>query len=268
MKLKTFKIIIVVILCFLIFLVLNKFFYQRLKNIVFLISAPIQEFLWQEQNIFSQTFKSLFEIKKLRGDYEELKKENLFLEGEVLRLKDLEKENKELREALELGLKEEYHLILADVISRKIEEDSILINRGGKDGVSENMTAITKEKILIGKVEKVFDDFSQVVLISKKDFTFSVAVETDTGAILGASKGQGNSKLKIELLPKEVQIKKGDMVSTSILGGTFPKNLLVGKIASCEKKDVEPFQEGEITPFFKELHLETLFLIKSQEKEK
>lgn len=262
MKLKTFKIIIVVILCFLIFLVLNKFFYQELKNVVFLISAPIQKFLWQEQNIFSRAFKSLFEIKKLRGDYEELKKENLFLKSEVLRLKDLEKENKELREVLELGLKEEYHLILADVISKKIEEDSILINRGKRDGVSENMTAITKEKILIGKVEKVFNDFSQVVLISEKDFTFSVAVETDAGAILGASKGQGNFKLKIELLPKEVQIKKGDMVSTSLLGGTFPKNLLVGEIAYCEKKDVEAFQEGEITPFFKELNLETLFLIK------
>ena len=55
MKLKTFKILIIVILLFLTFLVLNKFFYQTFKNTFFLISSPVQKFLWQKQNVFSQT---------------------------------------------------------------------------------------------------------------------------------------------------------------------------------------------------------------------
>jgi len=261
MKLKTFKIIIAVIFLFLIFLVLNKFFYGPFKNTVFLISETTQKFLWQKQNIFSQTLNAFFESKTLRENYEELKKENFFLKGELLRLKDLEKENKELREVLELGLKEEFNLIFAEVISEKNKEDSILVNRGEKDGVSEGMTAITKEKVLVGKVKKVFDDFSQIVLISEKDFTFSVEVQTGEGSILGACKGEGDSKLKIELLPQEVLIKEGDIVFTSLLGGTFPKNLLVGKIKSINKEDVDPFQKGEITPFFKELTPETLFLV-------
>jgi len=261
MKLKTFKIIIAVIFLFLFFLVLNKFFYNSFKNTVFLISETTQKFLWQKQNIFSQTLNNLFDSKILRENYEALKKENLFLKSELLKIKDLEKENKELREVLGLGLKEEFNLIFAEVISEKDKEDSLLINRGGKDGVSEGMAAITKEKVLVGKVKKVFDDFSQVVLISEKDFTFSVEVQTGEGSVLGACKGEGDSKLKIELLPQEALIKKGDVVFTSLLGATFPKNLLVGKIKSISKEDVEPFQQGEITPFFKELTLENLFLV-------
>ena len=199
MKLKIFKIIIVIIIVFLIFLALNKFFCQTLKNTVFLISEPVQKLFWQEQNIFSQWLKNLFQSKNLKRNYEELKKENLFLKSEILRLKDEELENKELRKVLDLDLKKEFKLILADVISKKIGQDSILINRGSKDGVSEDMTAITSDKVLIGKVEEVLDDFSQVKLISEKNFTFSVEVETDEGPVLGACNGYGNFKVKIEL---------------------------------------------------------------------
>lgn len=267
MKLKTFKIIIAVILLFLIVFVVNKFFYQELKNIVFFISSPIQKFLWEEENVFSQWIKGIFESKRLKIENNELKKQNLSLRSEILQLEDLEEENKKLRKALDLGLEKEYSLILSDIISKKIEEDSILINLGRKDGVSEEMTAITEEKILIGKVGKVFDNFSQVILITQKDFSFSVEVETKEEQVLGAAQGQGNFKLKIEFLPKETQIKEGDMVITSVLGGNFPKNLLVGEIKTIKKSDVEPFQTGEIAPFFKKLPLENLFLIVPKEKE-
>ncbi len=295
MKLKNLKIIVIFVLIFLIFLILNKFFYQRIKNAVFLISSPIQKFLWQKQGIFSQAFESLFEAKRMERENEELKKENLFLKNQLLELKDLEEENKELREALELGLKTEYRLIFAEVISKKVEEDSILVNRGEKDGVSEGMTAITKERVLLGKVEEVFDDFSKIRLITDKGFTFSVIVEPDIGitrgglsdnlieelsqglaedssvssaedSVLAACEGKGNFGLKIKFLPQDCQIKEGYIVSTSFLGGIFPENLLVGRVKEIEKKDIEVFQEGEISPFFKDLEIETLFLVTPREE--
>lgn len=265
MKSKKLKIVLVILLIFLAFLALNKFFYLNIKNIVFSVSSPIQKFLWQKQNTMSEIFGSFFKLKELKIENRELKKENLFLKSKILELKELEKENKNLREALDLELEKEFNLILTEIISQKSEGDFVLINRGKKDGVSENMPLITKEKVLVGKVGQVFNNFSQVILISNKNFTFSVKVESEDDSILGSAKGKGNFKLQIELLPSDSPIKTGDIVSTALLEGTFPENLLVGEIKNIKKSDIKPFQEGEIEPYFRKLNLETLFLIKEEE---
>lgn len=272
MKSKKLKIVLVILLIFLALLALNKFFYLNIKNIVFSISSPIQKILWQKQNTMSEIFGSFFKLKEFKIENRELKKENIFLKSKILELKELEKENKNLREALDLELEKEFKLILAEIISQKTEGDFVLINQGKKDGVSENMPLITKEKVLVGKVGQVFNNFSQVILISNKNFTFSVKIALPTGrqeseedSILGSARGKGNFELQIELLPSDSPIKTGDIVSTALLEGTFPENLLVGEIKNIKKSDIKPFQEGEIEPYFRKLNLETLFLIKKEE---
>ncbi len=261
---KIFKIILIVVLVILILFLLNKFLFQRIKNTAFLVFSPIQKFLWQENNIFSQALGSFFKFKKLGIENEELKKENFFLKAEISRLREIEKENEELREILELGFNQEFKLIMTQIISKKNESDSFLINCGEEEGVRKGMAVISKEKVLIGKVKEVFDDFSQVSLITERNFSFSVEVESEEEWILGACQGGGNYRLGIELLPKEESFKEGDLIITSILGGEFPKGLLVGEVKSIEKKAAEPFQSAEIEPYFKNLELKYLFLIEER----
>ena len=261
MKINFFQIVILFVFLFLIFFLVNNFFYQSIKNTVFSIFSPVEKFLWQKGNSFSQWRNGIFEINKIKIDNNELKKENLLFKNKIIELANIEKENKELRQALGLGLEREYNLILADIISKKTEEDSILINQGKKNGLKENMAVITNEKVLVGKIGKVFNDFSQVNLISQKGFNFDAKVIVGESETLGAVHGQGNFKIKIELLPKELQFKEGDIVATSLLGGIFPENLLIGKIKTIKKNDLTPFQEAEIIPCFKEIKSDHLFII-------
>lgn len=288
MKLNNLKIAIVIILVFLIFISVNRFFYQEVKKLSFIVS-PIEKLFWQKENNFFQWLESIFKIKQIKLENQKLKKENFSLMNQILELRDIEKENETLKKALGLGLNQEYNLILADLISKKTEDDSILINKGRKQGVKKDNTVITEEKVLIGKIGKVFDDFSQVLLISQKDFNFSVkimhnitttTITTTTIAttttttttsinataiiseeITGMAQGKENFKIDIKFLPKQAEIKKGDLIATSILGGIFPKDLLVGEIKDIKKNDIEPFQQGEIKPYFKEIELEKVFII-------
>jgi rod shape-determining protein MreC len=261
MKLKIPQIIILLALLFLIFFLVNNFFEQPIKNTIFLIFSPAEKFLWQKENDFFQWWEGVFEINKIKIENNELKKENLFLKNKIIELTNVEKENKELMQALGLGLGQEYDLILADIISKKTDEDSILINQGRKNGLKENMAVITKEKVLVGKVGKVFNDFSQVNLISQKGFSFDAKVIAGENEVLGVIRGQGNFKIKIELLPKELQFKEGDLVATSLLGGIFPENFLIGMLKTIKKNDATPFQEAEIIPYFKEIKFDHLFVI-------
>jgi rod shape-determining protein MreC len=134
-----------------------------------------------------------------------------------------------------------------------------LINKGSKDGIEENMPVITSQKILVGKIYKVYKNYSRVMLLTDKENSFGgkiVGKET-----LGEVSGEGNLKIIFDLIPQEKEISEGDLVETTALGGVFPKGLLVGKIGKIQKSDVQSFYQAEISPFFDLDKLETVFII-------
>lgn len=250
-------------LIFLIFFSLNKLGIARVRNTIFLISSPFQKAFWVSGQKVSGFFQTLFELKDLKKENQELKKINFQLLRENLQLQELERENKILREALDLGLEKKFSFILTEPISTETEGDFILINKGKRDGLQREMPVITPEEIILGKIGEVFDDFSQVILISNQGFSFSIAIQAGTeNEVLGVSRGKGNYEIQFELVPKEARIEKGNIVSTSLLGGTFPQGLLVGEIKTLKKSDIKPFQVGKIQPYFLETDLGALFVIK------
>jgi rod shape-determining protein MreC len=259
---KIFKIIFLILAVLLVLFSINEFFYKSFKNIVFSVSSPFQKFFWSLSNTSNDIFESIFNLKNIKIENTELKKENLFLKGELLKLKKIREENNQLRRALDIGLGNEFSLIYAEVISKKPTEDSLLISKGRQDGVKNGIAVVSEEKILIGRINEVFDNFSEVRLISHKDFTFSIEIEIKEDKKISAiSKGKGNFNIDIELLPKEVEFKRGNLVLTNGLGGIFPENLLVGEIASFKKAGLQPFSQAKLLPYFKTLNLEKLFLI-------
>lgn len=265
MEYKNFKIIAAVILIFLVLFSFNKFLYQGLKNISFLIAQPIEKFFWQESSVLSKAVEAFFNLRGIEAENQALLKENFILKNQILELKDLKEQNKDLRQALSLGLEKEYQLIASNIILKQAQGDFALIDKGEADQVVLGMPLITKEKVLVGKVDAVFKNFSRVILISEKDFTFSIKIQAGGQTVLGAAKGQGNFKNKFELVPKEAQLTVGDLVSTSVLGRVFPANLLVGEVKSIERSDPEPFQYGELKTYFKNSLPGILFLIKTSD---
>jgi len=262
MNSKRTKLLLILLIIFLIFFSLNKFGLNQIRNAIFLISSPFQKILWETGEKVSLSFGALFEVQNLKREAQELKKLNFQLQYQVISLKELTEENRALREALNLGLQKPLTLSLAKAISRTSAGDFILINQGKNEGISKGLPVITAEKILLGKIEEVFDNFSTVALISNPKTTFDIEVLTETEGVLGLAAGKGNFKVQFQFIPKEAQIKEGDIVITSDLGGNFPQGLLVGTIKTFKKSDIEPFLTGEIKPFFQEINLTNLFIIK------
>jgi len=239
---------------------------NKIKNFFYLISSPIQKSLWGAGDKVSDFFELISEIKKLKKENEELKLKIQELLAKNAKMFELEKENKILREALEIGLEKEFGLILAEVIGKDISQDSILINKGKKDGLNNNLPVITQQKILVGRVGEIYENFSRIILASNKESAFNAQISRDeegfADEISGVVKGRGNFQLFLDLVPKEKEIKEGDRVITTSLGGIFPKGLLVGQIQKVKKSDIEPFQQAEIKPSFDIKELETVFIIK------
>ena len=231
----------------------------EVKNFFYLISSPIQKTFWRAGERVSDFFETINEIKNLKKENDELKLKIQTLEAESVALKELKKENELLREALEIGLEKEFKLILTQVTGKDISQDFILIDKGAKNGISENLPVITQQKVLVGKIIQVYKNFSKVQLISDKDISFDAKISGQE--IFGLVKGKGNFNLYLDLVPQEEEIKEGDLLVTSALGGVFPSGLLIGEISQVRKSDLEPFQVAEIEPSFNIKDLEKLFII-------
>ena len=237
---------------------------KEVRNFFYLISEPLQKTFWRAGDNISDFFEMISEMKNLKKENEELKLKIQEFLAENIALQELKKENEILREALKLGLPEEFKLMTAQIIGKDISGDTILINKGLKDGILKDLPVITEQKTLVGKISEVYKNFSKVQLITYKDLSFVAEIRDAQGErapILGEMKGKGNLKLFIDRLPQEKEIKKGDIIITTALGGIFPKGLLVGEIQEVFKSDIEPWQQAQVKPAFNIEELEVLFII-------
>lgn len=258
------KIIIVILLVIIIFVILNlTSFSKEIKNFFYLISQPIQRWLWSAGIKTSNLLEAIAEIKSLKKDNESLKLREQELIDELITLKGLEKENLSLRRALGLGLNKDFELIFSQIIGKETA-DILLIDKGSNDGLEVGFPVITEQKVLAGRVWQVYKNFSKVQLLTFKDISFDVKVFNKE--VYGLVKGKGNFKLSLEFIPQKENVAVGDLTLTSSKGGVFPQNLLVGQILDVKSSDIELFQKIGVKPFLNIRDLDYLFIIKNFKK--
>ncbi len=230
---------------FFLFLILASFlaFGKKVENSFYgLIEKPsfylsqIGEETFSLLNVFGN-------VKKVKKENEALRKENRKLKQEIASLLPLRKENKSLREMLNLEDRRGYQFVFAKVIARNVPEDLILINKGA-DELKEGMVVVDEEENLVGKVVEVFDNYSQVKLITAEGEM--TAVYFGEKEVTAETEGQGSLSLLLTLVPPEEEIRKKDMVFTAGLNKNMPAGVLVGEIKEVVKSDVKAYKEAKI----------------------
>lgn len=198
-------------------------------------------------------FENVRDINRVYEENKRLKKQLDEYASLSVKVSELTLENEDLREkAIIDETLREYKVRNALVIARSPEEwhQFLTIDKGQKDGIEKNMAVITN-KGLIGKVKDVSQFSSTVQLISDIDRTnrISAVVEGNDRAF-GLIEGYQTEKKAIVMtkIPSDVEIKKGQIVATSGLGGTFPRGLVIGKIKKVTPDDYGLTQTALIEP--------------------
>jgi len=220
---------------------------SRVKNYFYSLSSPLQMNLKAVSNEVSGWIEAIFSLKELEEENEELKRERNKLLSDNTELSYLKEENEELRKALDLDVRESFKLSLAQVKGKDPDQNEILISKGAEDNIEEGMPVISSQKVLLGKVQKVYQNFSQVRLVSHPEMSFSARVKDKE--ITGKIQGKG-TYLLFDFIPQEKEISEGEVIITSSLGKIFPKGLLIGEIRKISKRDMDPFQKAEIETYF------------------
>ncbi|OJG18783.1 rod shape-determining protein MreC [Enterococcus canis] len=155
----------------------------------------------------------------------------------VIKNKNYEKEIDQLKQELELNeTLTSYDKVTANVITRSPDtwQDMLIVDRGSKDGIEVNM-AVMSQKGLIGRVIEVNALSSKVELLTSANQNanhFPVRISSKDGNAYGLLKSydEDHQAFVVSQLTGNTDLKKGDVVQTSGLGGNSPADLLIGTV--------------------------------------
>jgi rod shape-determining protein MreC len=184
----------------------------------------------------------------------------------------LQRENEELRE-----IEGEYQLLL-DLFNRARESPefrrqtasiigydtsplfrSIIIDKGSDDGVFVGMP-VESARGLVGQIYRTSNNSAMVILVT--DNISSIPARLGSSRATGIVRGGGlGGSMVMDWVDLEAQIEVGEVVLTSGLGGKFPQDMAIGRIAEVERSEAELFQRATIQPAVDFDALEVVFII-------
>src|SRR5215468_1576461 len=214
--------------------------------------------------------KQLTSVRTGLKSLDQLERENsgLQVENRELRatnqgLRDVEHEVNRLRHALNYRERSVFKLVAAEVIARDSSSwwRTLTINRGKRDAIETDMPVVT-DLGLVGKTTTVSDAISVVLLISDENCRIAASIEgsREQGIVSGERVTGGLTPLlDLNFLSKQADLKPGQKVYTSGVGGVFPSGLLIGAVKSYRVRELDG--QAELTAAVDLSHLEDVFVV-------
>jgi rod shape-determining protein MreC len=196
--------------------------------------APIQKFVTNTGQSIRQEVDYLSRMKQLQRELDYAKKENAILQQQIRWYKSDRQALTRLRKLLDLKEKLPYQTIAAEVIATSPSNYyfTITIDKGSNQGLKRNMIVLTPDGV-IGRILQVAGSSSKVLLISDQRSAVGTVIERTRAR--GIIDGMGKGYCKLTLEQTDTDLKLGDMLVTSGLGGVFPKDLVIGTISRIDR---------------------------------
>jgi len=178
-------------------------------------------------------------IRELEGVREENKRLHRRVMESSLRnfwLNEERLENRRLRELLDFRSELEYRVIPADLIAAEPNrrDFSVLINKGSNEGIGRNMPVVNMHG-LVGKTVHVSLHTSVVQLMI--DPGFRVSALDQRSRVYGIIRPGPGFSLTLDNVPLTEDVKVGDGVISSGLGGIFPPGIRIGTVIAVETQE-------------------------------
>ncbi len=204
------------------------------------VSSPALAWRWTQDSFTARA--------TLEAENRALRARERELSLKVMRFEALARENAELR-GLRAGLPPVAdHWLAAEVVEVALNDqrEHLLINRGARNGVFKGQ-AVMDNYGLLGQTTRVGPWSAEVILVT--DLEHAVPVEVERTGVHTILVGTGDSEsLALPYLPANADVKPGDLLLTSGLGGVFPQGYPVARIAEIRRDKVQALPQIRATP--------------------
>jgi len=209
----------------------------------YLATAPKQMMNWAAENIVTR--------RQLIEDNEQYKINELVFHEQALQLDIVTRENERLRALLASPLRTNAKKMVAEILA--VDSDpythQVVINRGANDGIYEGQAVIDDQGI-VGQVLHVGTTSSRVLLIT--DVTHAVPVRVSRNGVRLIANGVGViDRLSHNHVPHSSDVRQGDLLVSSGLGGKFPEGYPVATITAVIQDESRAFSQIQSEPVAK-----------------
>ncbi|MGC3982487.1 MAG: rod shape-determining protein MreC [Steroidobacteraceae bacterium] len=225
---------------------------QQLRSIMsssvyplqWLVDAPFRATRWMGESVTDRS--------ELRSENTRLSQELRDAQVDLQKLAALTEENRRLRELGDASDDVAKQRLVAQIMRVNVDDPlrhRVLLNKGQKDGVFKSQPILDAHGIF-GQITQVGRYTSEAILIS--DPAHAIPVRVGRSGLRTIAEGTGNlNKLNLPFLTGEADVKVGDLLVASGLGGVFPAGYPVGTITRVERDPAQTFALVEAKPMAK-----------------
>ena len=183
---------------------------------------------------------------RLAKENETLRNALLISGARIARLPAAAAENARLRGLLGAAEQGGLDVQLAPILDIALDptRQRVILDIGADQGVSMGQAAIDAGG-LIGQVIDVRPSTATVLLLTDPDHAVPVAVSRNGIRLVAYGRGD---RLELANVPTSSDVKVGDRIVTSGLGGRFPPGFPVGTITALRRDESRAFLVGDLKP--------------------
>jgi rod shape-determining protein MreC len=219
---------------------------------------------------FEQVGGTIQKIGELARQNERYREQIDQYEAQLVRMRELEAENSDLRNLL--GLRQKGGPSKLIPVRRTATDanpwiKAFPIDKGEADGVRSGMV-VANSRGVVGRIQSTTSAQAFVLQVTDPNSSVTARVQATgaTGVVRGRSDrlGVDEPHLLMEKIPQTDTLAVGDVVLTSDLSGVFPEGLTIGTVAQIRRRDGDLFQEAYIDSAVDMTRLERLYVLGDQ----
>jgi rod shape-determining protein MreC len=232
----------------------RQHYLERVRYVLQAVAYPVQLAVNSPPAAWHWIRQSFESRELLQAENARLRAEQRDLELRSMRYEALARENGELR-----GLRAALppiadRWLAAEIVNIQLSSlrQRLLIDRGAANGVFKAQ-AVLDDRGLIGQTTHVGPWSAEVILITDPAHAVPVRIERTGLRTIAVGAGDASS-LALPYLPANADIKSGDLLVTSGLGGVFPQGYPVARVTEVHRDAVQPLAQVRAEPL---AHIDT-----------
>ncbi len=217
------------------------------------VFAPLHALIGSVSDYFGNISRAVNDYDALMIEYERLRGYVANMEEELRHTNELTEENERLRTLLGQEPRvRDFVWKIASVVMRDISdfERTLSLSKGSEEGIEAGQCVLSHEMYLVGIVSEVGHGWATVRTVADTRVSAGAKVERtgQTAVAEGNWSLMRDGRLKLSYLPLGSDVRHGDRVLTSGLGGVYPPGIPIGTVASVQPENTGQTEYAEVVP--------------------
>jgi rod shape-determining protein MreC len=224
------------------------------------IAAPVQKMIALPIGLVQDAWRHYVSVLDVSEQNEALASRLALLEEENLQLREALVASGRLARIAEIRADFEVPMLPSELVGVDPSPwfRSVLVDDGRSNGVRSGMPVIS-ELGLVGLVTATSRGTARVMLVLDRQSAVDGIVQRSRSR--GIVRGRGTDELDFEFVVRGRDVRIGDVVISSGLGGVYPKGIRIGEITSVSDPGSGLLQTAKLAPAVEFGRLEQIFVM-------